>query len=145
MAVTRAPLTIKQAGTGRRSEVEISGTITLTAAGAIASVSCEFAPNITGSAGTPGTILKDAAAGRYNITFLRKFKNIRPSSPPGMTNASATVALGNTHAHKAQWRPSATAIAGQTITIQGILASTGADTDFVTGTVLDFSLVGQLT
>jgi hypothetical protein len=144
MAVTRAPGDLKERGTYRRGEVDISGTITITAAGAVASVACEAAPNITGSAGTAGTILKDAAAGRYNVVLLRKYKNMRLISC-NMTNASATVAFGNAAANSVQFRPSATPVVGQTFTLQGFLASSGADTDFVTGTVLTFLAKAQLT
>lgn len=73
----RPPLTQTARGTYRRAVVEFSGTILVGAAGAVTSVSCEMAPNIIGAVGSAGSILKNAAAGRYDVTFLRKLRNIR--------------------------------------------------------------------
>jgi hypothetical protein len=141
MAVTRPPLDLKQRGTGRRGEVEISGTITITAAGAVASVSCEYAPNITGTLGTNrGIILKNAAAGRYDLSFLRKFKNVRPGSV-NLIKAGGG-AFGNTNANAVNWRVATT---NADATIQAYLASSGADTDIASGDIITFSLAVQVT
>jgi len=127
-------------GTSRRGEITISGTITVGASGAVTSVTGEEAPNITGAAGSAGSVLKDAAAGRYNITLLRKYKNIRFGSPPCILGPT-TAAFGNTNANMCQWRPSGSA--GQGFTIQALLASTGADTDVLSTNVIHWDIYAQ--
>lgn len=127
----RAPLTMQQRGTGRRGEVEISGTILVGAAGAVTSFACEYMAS--------GGVVKNAAAGRYDLLFVRKFKNIRVSPSPSITGP-ASAAFGNTAGNLAQWRP---ATAGFMATLQVFLASTGADTDTTGGNIINFSLVAQ--
>ena len=142
MAVTRAPLVSKQRGTERRAEVEISGIITITAAGAVASVSCEAAPNITGTlAKNAGVILKNAAAGRYDIAFLKRYKNIRFNGAWVRKNGAG--AFGNTNANACSDRIGAGITTNADATLQAYLASTGADTDLASGDQIAFSYVAQ--
>lgn len=142
MAV-RQPLELKQRGTGRRGELEISGTITITAAGAISAVACEFAPGTTGTLASTragyGFIVKNAAAGRYDIALIRKFKNIRVGTAQLVKAGGG--AFGNTNANMIQWRVATT---NADATIQGLLASTGADTDLASGDIITFSMVVQV-
>lgn len=125
----KAPLTLEQRGTLRRGEVEITGTILIGASGAVTSFSCEGATSI----------VKNAAAGRYDILLYRKYRNIRfPGAPSILGPASA--AFGNTDGNVAQWRP---ATSGFHATIQVFLASSGADTNTTSANVVHFSLVAQ--
>lgn len=138
------PITMAQRGTGRRGELEISGTILITAAGAISSVACEHAPGITGTLASTraayGFCLKNAAAGRYDIALIRKYKNIRLGSV-SLVKAGGG-AFGNTNANLIQWR---VATSNADATIQGLLASSGADTDIASGDIISFSMVVQET
>jgi hypothetical protein len=143
MAVTR-PINLETVQVARRGTVYISGAITITAAGAISAVACEYAPLFAGAAGLQGTILKDAAAGRYNVTLLRKFRGALRLVSCSLTNPSATVAQGNTNGNAVTFRPSATQVAGQTFSIQAFLASSGADTDVITGTIISFLVEAQV-
>ena len=136
MAVTRAPLDLSQRGTFRRNEVEITGTILVGAAGAVTSTNCEIAPNITGAVGSAGSILKDAAAGRYNITFLRRFKFMRSFS--GSIVHSGTGAF--TGATGVLFRPGL--VANQSLQLQATAGT--VDTDVTSGYTIHFSCVGQL-
>jgi hypothetical protein len=120
-----------QRGTARRNEVEITGSILVGASGAVTSVVCEEAPNITGSAGTAGSILKDAAAGRYNITFFRKFASIRMTG--AMIKHSGTGAF--TGAVYIQERPGL--VANQSLQLQAL--ATTVDTDVTSGYTIEFS------
>lgn len=141
MARQNQPITQRQRGTGRRGEVEISGTITITAAGAISAVSCEYAPATTGTLASTranyGFCLKNAAAGRYDIALIRKFRNIRLGS---VVLQKASGAFGNTNANLVQWRAATT---NADATIQALLASSGADTDIASGDIIHWSLVAQ--
>jgi hypothetical protein len=131
MAV-KQPIVMQQRGTHRRGEVEISGKIVVGAAGAVTSFQCE-------AIGTGG-LVKNAAAGRYDMVFLRKYKNVRLSSIT--INNIAGGAFGNTNANMGQWRtPTATFHA----TIQMLLASTGADTDVASTNEIHFGVVVQET
>lgn len=144
MARYSVPITMQQRGTGRRGELEISGTITITAAGAISAVSCEYAPAITGTLASTranyGFIIKNAAAGRYDIALAKKYRNIRLGSL-ALVKAGGG-AFGNTNANLLQWRVATT---NADATIQGLLASTGADTDLASGDIISFSMVVQET
>lgn len=142
MAV-RQPLNIETPMVPRRGVVYISGAVTIGAAGAITAVSCEYAPLFSGSAGTAGTILKDAAAGRYNVVLLRKFRNLRLVSC-SMTTPDATTAVGNATGNVLSFRPSATPVAGQTFSLQAWLASSGADTNVSNGAVISFLVEAQV-
>ena len=139
----KEPIVLNNLGTFRRGEVSITGTITITAAGAIASVSCEFAPGITGtlaaSRANYGFIVKNAAAGRYDIALYRKLRNIRVVGVSLMKAGGG--AFGNAVANTIQPRvPTTNADA----TLQAFLASTGADTDIASGDIIHFELVGQI-
>ncbi len=116
-------------GTGRRGEVTISGTITITAAGAILSQTGELA-----------TAVKNAAAGRYDLTFDRIYKtgSVR-CDYVGLVRPDTT-AFGNVSANVMQGQ--AGADAGHA-TLQGILASSGADTDVKSGHVIHYSFTAQ--
>lgn len=135
MAVTRAPLDLYSRGTNRRGVLEISGAITVGAAGAVTSVSCEMAPGIAGAVGTAGTILKDAAAGRYNVTFLRRFKGIRFTGC-NLTHSGTGAFTG---ASSIYGRPGL--VANQSVTIQGLVGL--VDTDITSGYVITFTVEVQ--
>lgn len=133
-----------QRGTGRRGELEISGTITITAAGAISAVTCEYAPGTTGTIASSragyGFIVKNAAAGRYDIALLRKYRSIRLGSLVLVKAGGG--AFGNVNANLIQWRVATTSADA---TIQALLASSGADTDIASGDIISFSMVVQET
>lgn len=82
---------MRRIGTYRRGAVTITGTILIGAAGAITSYVCEACDSSTG-------IVKTAAkTGRYTVTFLRKYKNIRVTSMEliGPADAALTATDGN--------------------------------------------------
>lgn len=143
MAVTR-PINLETVQVPRRGVVYVSGAFTIGAAGAITAVSCDYAPLFAGAAGLQGTILKDAAAGRYNVTLLRKFRGALRLIGCALTNPSASVAQGNTNGNALTFRPSASQVAGQTFSLQAYLASSGADTDVITGTIISFMVEAQV-
>jgi len=139
----KEPIALNNMGTFRRGEIAITGTITITAAGAIASVACEYAPGTTGtlaaSRANYGFIVKNAAAGRYDIALYRKLRNIRVVGVSLMKAGGG--AFGNAVANTIQPRvPTTNADA----TLQAFLASTGADTDIASGDIIHFELVGQI-
>lgn len=112
-------------GTGRRGEVSITGIILVGAAGAITTHTSELA-----------TALKNAAAGRYDLTFDRVYKGtprllsahiVRPSTTP----------FGNTAANLVQGQAGAT---NGTFTLQAILASTGVDTDVLSTNSIHYEI-----
>ena len=144
MARAAKPITMAQRGTGRRGELEISGTITITAAGAISAVSCEHAPGTTGTLASTranyGFIVKNAAAGRYDIALISKYRNIRLGSVVLIKAGGG--AFGNVNANLIQWRVATT---NADATIQGLLASSGADTDIASGDIISFSMSVQET
>lgn len=119
----------KDRGTGRRGEVSISGIITITAAGAI----------LSGATGELYTAVKNAAAGRYDLTFDRVYR-----TAPRLVGATLvrpdTTAFGNVSANVMQGQAGATF---GTFTLQGILASTGADTDVKSGHAIHFEFIVQ--
>src|SRR5262249_16810677 len=86
-----APLVLRRPGTYRRGEVVITGTILIGAAGAVTSYVCEAVDSSTG-------IVKTAAkTGRYTVTFLRKYRNVRVTSMEliGPAAAGLTATDGN--------------------------------------------------
>lgn len=129
MAV-KPPYPMKIRGTGRRGEVLITGTITIGASGAVSSFACEFCPS--------NGIVKNAAAGRYDIVFARKYKNLRTLSCSITGPASA--AFGNTDGNAVQFRPATSTFHA---TLQVFLASSGVDTNTTSGNVINFTIVGQ--
>jgi hypothetical protein len=118
-----------QRGTGRRAEVSITGAITITAAGAILSQVGELA-----------TAVKNAAAGRYDLTFDRVYKAGSVRFIGATLVRPDTTAFGNVSANILQGQ--AGADAGHA-TIQGILASTGADTDVKSGHVIVYEFAAS--
>ena len=86
-----------------------------------------------------GFIVKNAAAGRYDIALYRKLRNIRVVGVSLMKAGGG--AFGNAVANTIQPRvPTTNADA----TLQAFLASTGADTDIASGDIIHFELVGQI-
>ena len=82
---------MRRLGTYRRGAVVITGTILIGASGAVTSFVCEAVDSSTG-------IVKTAAkTGRYTVTFLRKYKNVRVCSMEliGPTDAALTATDGN--------------------------------------------------
>lgn len=138
----REPLGMGSLGTFRRGTLLITGTITITAAGAIASVSCEQAPGTTGTLASTranyGFCLKNAAAGRYDLAFLRKPRNLRYLGG-GIMKAGGG-AFGNVSANALQPRVATT---NADATLQAFLASSGADTDVASGDIIHFAFEGQ--
>lgn len=138
------PITMQQRGTGRRGELEISGTITITAAGAISAVACEYAPGSSGTLAATraayGFIVKNAAAGRYDIALIRKYRSIRLGAVVLVKAGGG--AFGNAVCNIINWR---VATSNADATIQGYLASSGADTDLASGDIISFSMVVQET
>lgn len=116
-------------GGGRRGVNRITGTITITAAGAILSQTGELY-----------TAVKNAAAGRYDLTLDRVYRNIRFLG--ATLTRPDTTAFGNVSANVIQGQAGATL---GTFTLQGILASSGADTDVKSGHIIGFELEVQET
>jgi len=115
---------------GRRGAVIITGTITLTAAGAIASQDSECA-----------TAVKTATeTGRYTLTLDRKYLKIRALGAPSLVGP-ADATFGNTDANQAQWRNLATA-ADQEFDIQ-LMNDVGADTDGASGYIIHWAVEAQ--
>jgi hypothetical protein len=64
---------MKTVGTYRRGAVTITGTLLIGAAGVLTSFACE-------AVGTTGIVKTSAKTGRYTVTFLRKYRNLRVTS-----------------------------------------------------------------
>jgi len=82
---------MRRLGTYRRGAVVITGTILIGASGAVTSFVCEAVDSSTG-------IVKTASkTGRYTVTFLRKYKNVRVTSMEliGPADAALTATDGN--------------------------------------------------
>lgn len=113
---------------GKRRVTIMTGTFTIGAAGAI---TAQMSSESSGGAATK-TATK---TGRYDILTYRPWdKFVLVASIIGPADA----AFGNTAANTTGVRnvtPASTTSQGQ---IQGILASTGADTDFASGTVVEW-------
>ena len=125
-----AKLKQRTRGTGRRGEVSISGTITITAAGAIASQTGELS-----------TAAKNAAAGRYDIVFDRVYRTGSIRYVGATLVRPDTTAFGNVSANILEGQVAQTAAVHATI--QGILASSGADTDVKSGHIIHYEFVAQ--
>lgn len=119
-------------GTGRRGEIAISGCFTVTAAGAIlaGSVQSELS-----------TVVKNAAAGRYDITFDRVYRTGSIRFNGAMLVRPDTTAFGNVSANMIQGQVAQSAAVHATL--QGILASTGADTDVKSGHIVHYEFIAQ--
>lgn len=124
-----AKLKFKPRGTGRRAEVRITGTILVGASGAITSQTGELV-----------TAVKNAAAGRYDLTFDRVYKAGSVRFVGGGLTRPNTTAFGNTNANSVQGQ--AGADAGHA-TLQCILASSGADTDATNGHTISYEFAAQ--
>jgi hypothetical protein len=118
-----------QRGTGRRSEVSITGTILIGAAGAITSQVSELC-----------TAVKNAAAGRYDLTFDRLYKAGSVRFIGATLVRPDTTAFGNVSANLLQGQ--AGADAGHA-TLQAILASSGVDTDVASTNVIHYEFAAQ--
>jgi len=125
-----AKLKQRTRGTGRRGEVSISGTITITAAGAIATQTGELS-----------TAAKNAAAGRYDIVFDRVYRTGSIRYVGATLVRPDTTAFGNVSANILEGQVAQTAAVHATI--QGILASSGADTDVKSGHIIHYEFVAQ--
>src|SRR5262245_53196966 len=130
MAV-KPPAITPAVGHGRPRAVIITGTITVGGSGAVSSFACEQCATSTG-------IVKNAAAGRYDIVFMQKYRNLRVIGC-GLNKASGG-AFGNTNANTVQHRP---ATSGYSVTLQALLASSGADTDVASGDIIHFAVEAQ--
>lgn len=129
----RRPVALPDRGTYRRGDVRITGRIVIGASGAVTSYECE-------ACDTTGGVVKNAAAGRYDILFFRKFRNLRFAGPPTVVGP-ATAAFGNAAGNIANWRVTPTT--NFHATLQVYLASSGADTDTTSGNEVHFTLWGQ--
>lgn len=120
---------------GRRGACLLWGSFTLGAAGAL-SVADGFLP-ITTTAGTFGVIKTNAKTGRYSLFFDRKYRTMRVV---GLTiQGPADAAIGNTAGNMVFCRNlAARGKAAQSFDIQLALASSGADTDGASGTVVSY-------
>lgn len=129
---------------GPPGATRMAGTVTITAAGAILSQDGQLVAGFK--------LAKNAAAGRYSIQTHRQFKRLIVEALYFVGPTAA--AFGNVNANALQVRnvdgtgAANTAIAtadsldfvvGQ---VQAFLASTGADTDLASGSVLHVTLVG---
>jgi hypothetical protein len=108
----------------------MSGTITIGGSGAITTQDGLAIAGFT-AAKTAGE------TGRYTLTLHRAFKRIKAvhANIVGDTDT----AFGNTNANLCQSRNKGTS----TVDIQGVLASSGADTDFASGTVLMVTVIAS--
>jgi hypothetical protein len=129
MASQKEITTYPEIGGAAPRERIYHGTLTLTgASGAIGSTDIQ---------GAALTVVKNAAAGRYDWTLHRgfgKIKNVIPS-----LEGPASSSFGNTTANACANR-SVNASAG-TFTTQLLLASTGVDTDGASGYVVRVTVV----
>lgn len=120
----------------------MSGTVTIGAAGAITAQDSilHTGGGFTGAAPAAGAFAKTAGkTGRYDLLTYRPWDNfVFGANIIGPADA----AFGNTNANLVQCRnlaPTSTTSQGE---IQGILASTGADTDFASGTIIQWWAFG---
>lgn len=109
-----------------------SGSFTIGAAGAITAQD--------GAKNSGGTVSKTAAkTGRYDLLLVSTFARIQVyASMVGPADA----AFGNTNANLLGIRNVSATSATSNAEIQGILASTGADTDFASGTIVEWTAFG---
>jgi hypothetical protein len=118
-----------QRGTARRAEVSITGTITFTAAGAILSQQAEAS-----------VATKNAGAGNITVAFDRKYKAGSVRFIGAMIVRPDATAFGNVAANICQGQAGTDSSQG---ILQGILASSGADTDFKSGHVVHYEFAAQ--
>lgn len=111
----------------------LSGTFTIGAAGAITANDS--------SRDTGCTVTKTAAqTGRYDLLFFRNFTRIVVgASMVGPTTAAFGNAAGNTlQVRNQQGIVNAVAATGSNAQVQAFIASTGADTDVPSGTIINW-------
>lgn len=125
-----------------RRVVIMSGSFTIGASGAITAQDSSYhtGGGFTGASPAAGAIAKTASkTGRYDILTYRPWDSfVFGASIIGPTDA----AFGNTAANLVGTRnsaPTSTTSQGQ---IQGVLASSGADTDFASGTIIQWWAYG---
>jgi hypothetical protein len=124
--------------TTNAGDVFLTGDVFITAAGAITAnaattPTCTFAKN-------GFTVVKNAAAGRYDVTFYRSFK--RTKSRQANMEGPASTAFPTTTGASPRFRAPASAAARQSSAIvQFIREDTQADADAASGTVLSLCFV----
>lgn len=109
----------------------IAGTFTIGAAGAITAQDSNKATGMN-------TVTKTAAkTGRYDLLTYRPWTRLVADFN---IIGPADAAFGNTGANSTGVRNVVAGSAVSQLQVQGILASTGADTDFVSGTIVEYIL-----
>jgi hypothetical protein len=113
---------------GRRLPAKVWGSVTLGSSGAIASTTGFWASK---AATIFGVVKTASKTGRYSFTMDRTYRTLRVTgvSIVGPTDA----AFGNTNANAIQVRNQTTS----SFDLQLFLASSGADTDGASGTVIN--------
>jgi hypothetical protein len=129
MAV-QAPALSPAIGHGRPRAVVITGKITIGAAGAVASFECE-------QCSSTGIVKTGSETGRYTVTLLKKYRNLRPIGAPAL-QGPADAALTSTDG----WFLSYRNITGQTFDIQASQVSL-ADANPTNGNVIFFAVEAQ--
>lgn len=135
MAV-KPPALVPGFGHGRPRAAIITGTILIGAAGAVTSYVCEQVAAST--AAVPGIVKTAAETGRYTVTFLRKYRNVRVFGAPciiGPTDAGLTGTDGN--------QAIARNVSGAGFDIQAI-SSAHADANPANGNSIHFAVEVQL-
>lgn len=116
-----------------RGGVILSGSFTLTTAGALLSAS-GFIGKVATVAGGLGVIATAGKTGRFSMVLDRKYKTLRPMGNPALAGPTDS-ALGNTTANQTCFRN----VSGSGFDVQ-LLNGTGADTAGATGTVVSWSV-----
>lgn len=114
---------------GRRGVGYITGILTIGGAGAITA----------GATGELYTAVKNAAAGRYDLTFDRTYRT-QPRFLGATLVATDGVAFGNVNGNTVNGRSGAT---NNLATLQAFLASSGADTNIASGYQIHFAFEVQ--
>lgn len=118
-------------GTPERLAI-FSGSFTIGAAGAITAQD--------GMKSSGGTVSKTGGqTGRYDVVL---FSTIARATVYSSIVGPTTAAFGNTNANLAGIRNVLPTNTVSNLEIQGILASTGADTDFASGTIVNWTVFG---
>lgn len=120
-------------GAQTRGEYVLTGSIVLTAAGAIASVTGLVPSAAAGVA--PGVVKTAAKTGRYTVLLDAKYITLRFLGAPGLVGPADT-AFGNTDANQAQYRNRTTT----SFDIQ-LMNATGTDTDGTSGNEIHWAIV----
>lgn len=109
---------------GRRGVGYITGILTIGASGAITA----------GATGELYTAVKNAAAGRYDLTFDRLYRT-QPRFVGATVVRNGTASFGNTNGNTVNGQIGAT---NGTATLQAFLASSGVDTDIASTSQIHF-------